>query len=423
MKPSFTPVIIPSQKKSDGTYNVKIRVTYKRKSKRLSTNLHATANDLTRSLNFKETPLKKAAYDLAEKFRNICSDIDYFDLQKMEVEDVVRYIDAKEASSEKFNLDFIAYMREKAKTKGPSEINYKTAANCLERFMRGRTLDVNDINVRFLRDFETFICNEPKLASVFKKKGDKFTKESKDSGRAANLYIGSVRHIHKLARMEFNEPDMNIYRIPNNPFEYYTPPKPPNPKRRNKSQEFIQMMINESAKAKGIRKFAMEVFILSFALEGMNLADLYSCPPAKGRWLVYNRRKTAKRRADNAEHHVYIPDQIMPLVEKMRDKEDSGYMFSFHKRYISHKSFTNNANLAMRTWRKDCKIESFTMYSARHSFASIARKAGVEKATIDEMLCHVGDLKMADVYIEPDWDIHRKANNKVLELFDWSPIQ
>ena len=60
---------------------------------------------------------------------------------------------------------------------------------------------------------------------------------------------------------------------------------------------------------------------------------------------------------------------------------------------------------------------------ARHSFASLARKAGVEKATIDEMLCHVGEHKMGDVYMEIDWDIHRKANDKVLTLFDWTPVR
>ena len=46
----------------------------------------------------------------------------------------------------------------------------------------------------------------------------------------------------------------------------------------------------------------------------------------------------------------------------------------------------------------------------------------MEKATIDEMLCHVGEHKMGDVYIEIDWDLHRKANEKVLKLFDWGPI-
>mgnify|MGYP003306741134 FL=1 len=183
------------------------------------------------------------------------------------------------------------------------------------------------------------------------------------------------------------------------------------------------MIIDESAKAKGAEKFILEVFLLSFALEGMNLADLYACAPAKDRWLIYNRKKTSGRRSDGAEHHVYISDQIMPIVERNRDS-DGVHMFTFHRRYKDFNTFTVNANNAIRRWREDHKeVESFTMYAARHSFASIARRAEIEKATIDEMLCHVGNLRMADVYIEPDWEIHKKANEKLLALFDWSAIK
>ena len=423
MKPSFTPVIIPSQKKADGTYNVKIRVTYKRRSKRLSTNLHAAPKDLTRSLNFKDGPVKKAAYDLANKFYEICAEIDYLELQKMEVEDVVKVIDAKAETKKKFHLDFIEYMRQKALTKGASERLYVTAANALTRFMRGHVLSVNDINVKFLRSFEEFIKTEPKVVSCFRTGETKKTKVAKGDCRAVSQYLGCVRHIYGLARQEFNEPDLDIYRIPNNPFEYYTVPKQQPAKRRNKSKEFIQMIIDESAKAKGAEKFILEVFLLSFALEGMNLADLYTCAPAKDRWLIYNRKKTSGRRSDGAEHHVYISDQILPIVERNRDS-DGVHMFTFHRRYKDFHTFTVNANNAIRRWLEDHKdVEAFTMYAARHSFASIARRAEIEKATIDEMLCHVGNLRMADVYIEPDWEIHKKANEKLLALFDWSAIK
>lgn len=422
MKPSFTPVIIPSQKKADGTYNIKIRVTYKRRSKRLSTNLHAAPKDLTRSLNFKDGPVKKAAYDLANRFYEICAEIDYLELQQMEVEDIVKFIDAKAETKKKFHLDFIEYMRKVSLTKGASARLYITAANALARFMRGHTLCVNDINVKFLRSFEDFIKKEPKIVSCFHKGETKESKVVKGDCRAVSQYLGCVRHVFALARKEFNEPDLDIYRIPNNPFEYYSVPKQQPAKRRNKSKDFIQMIINESAKAKGAEKFALEVFLLSFALEGMNLADLYSCAPANDGWIIYNRRKTAGRRADFAEHHVYISDYIMPIVERMKDS-DGIHMFSFHRKYKDFDSFTNNANNALRRWRKDRKVDYFTMYAGRHSFGSIGRRSDIEKATIDEMLCHVGDLKMADIYIEKDWEIHKKANEKLLSQFDWSPIK
>lgn len=90
---------------------------------------------------------------------------------------------------------------------------------------------------------------------------------------------------------------------------------------------------------------------------------------------------------------------------------------------MSFQRFTTNANILIQRWRDGTDVEHFTMYSARHSWASIGRRIGIEKATIDEMLCHVGDMKMADVYIETDWEIHKRANEKIMSLFDWSAIE
>jgi integrase len=423
MKPSFKPVIIPSQKLSDGTYNVKIRVTYKRQSKRLSTQLYAAPSDLNKEKKLKEGgSVWRRAYDFIGELTDACAEIDFLDLQSMDVDGLVRAIDAKVESKAEFKLDFVQYMRDKAHEKGATWKTYRSAANALDRYMNGRVLNVNSITTRFLYGFEDYLRKEPKLVSSFGRDVSRKTNVPKGDCRAIGMYIAAVRHMFFNARREYNDPDLGIYRIPNNPFEYYTIPKMAPAKRRNKSQEFIQMIIDEIPKAKGAKRFALEVFIISFALEGMNLADMYTCAPAKGRWLTYNRRKTTGRRTDHAEHKVYVPDEILSLVDQYRDT-DGVHMFTFHRRYITFNTFTNNANSALRRWRDGRDVDHFTMYAARHSFASIARKIGIEKATIDEMLCHVGEYKMGDVYIEKDWDIHRRANEKLLSLFDWSAIK
>ena len=55
--------------------------------------------------------------------------------------------------------------------------------------------------------------------------------------------------------------------------------------------------------------------------------------------------------------------------------------------------------------------------------ATLARKAGVEKATVDECLCHIGDFKVTDIYLERDWDLLDRANRRVLALFRWGGFQ
>ena len=45
---TFKTEVLKSQRKVDGTYNVKIRMTYNREVKRLSTNIFVRQEDLTR---------------------------------------------------------------------------------------------------------------------------------------------------------------------------------------------------------------------------------------------------------------------------------------------------------------------------------------------------------------------------------------
>ena len=80
---------------------------------------------------------------------------------------------------------------------------------------------------------------------------------------------------------------------------------------------------------------------------------------------------------------------------------------------------TAKVNDALKWWCEDNDVQPFTFYAARHTWASLARKAGVEKATIDECLCHKGDFTLTDIYAERSWDLMTEANRKVLDLFTW----
>ena len=60
-----------------------------------------------------------------------------------------------------------------------------------------------------------------------------------------------------------------------------------------------------------------------------------------------------------------------------------------------------------------------TFYAARHTWASLARKEGVDKSTIDDCLGHKGQFQAADIYAERAWDLIQEANQIVLELFTW----
>ena len=89
--------------------------------------------------------------------------------------------------------------------------------------------------------------------------------------------------------------------------------------------------------------------------------------------------------------------------------------------HVGHTSnlCTARINRTLKRWCEQNDIPVFTFYAARHTWASLARKAGVEKATIDECLVHKGDFAMADIYAERNWELLQDANKKVLALFNW----
>jgi integrase len=80
---------------------------------------------------------------------------------------------------------------------------------------------------------------------------------------------------------------------------------------------------------------------------------------------------------------------------------------------------TAKVNKGLARWCEDNGIPVFTFYAARHTWATLARKFGVEKATVDEGLCHVGDFPITDIYAERDWDLINAGNAKVLSMFRW----
>lgn len=64
-------------------------------------------------------------------------------------------------------------------------------------------------------------------------------------------------------------------------------------------------------------------------------------------------------------------------------------------------------------------VSPFTFYAARKSWGTLGRKLGIEKATIDEGLAHVGDFPLTDIYAKRNWQLAWDANRRVLDLFRW----
>lgn len=419
MSTTVKAVLLDHQKKGDGTNYFRIRVTHQRKSRYIKTNISVSPEDFTRSGNLKDGSKKDLAKNLEIRMRGVIDGMDMYELKAMTIDEVVEALEAKLEVPEEFRLDFVDYGMKLASRKSPGTAGvYHTALNALVRFFKGRHPDIGEITVRNLRAFEDFIRNEPVVKINWRTGASKELKKKKGA-RAPSQYLASLRHIYKSARIQYNEPDIGKFLLPVDPFEYYSVPRIPSARHRDIPVEVIQLMIDTRHELKDRVRMAVDAFLISFGLMGMNAADMYICPKSRKGIVRYSRKKTGERRDDGAEMRVRIENCIRRII---KDYKGDDTLFDYSRRYTNPGTFTTALNQGLKIWCKRYGQETFTFYSARHSWATIGRskRCNIDKSLITAGLCHVDTSKNSDdVYIRQDWEQVWDANAKILDVFDW----
>lgn len=413
---TFKAIIIPGNKRKDGTYPVNIRVTFKGKVRRLATTLVCTPGDLTRTLKIKNATILNKSDALIARMRDSVKDLSPFDLESQDVDWVVRHI-KDSLSQEEFHLDFFEWSDKYILTKTETTRRaYSCALNTLERFLGRRSLDINDISRSLLLDFMEKVDGEKKMRYNAKTGQVEESGVDKIPHGASTRHLAKLEHLFNAAKEKYNDEDSGRILIPRSPFSKIAKVYPMSNGQGNLGQELMQRIISSQVDNEVMRT-ALDMFIVSFGLMGANMADLYFAKPVKEEW-VYNRKKTASRRADRAEMRVAIPEQLKPYLERLKGK--GGWWLNRLHEFASSKDFaTSRVNRCLRKWCEQNGVEVFTFYAARHTWASLARKEGVDKSTIDDCLGHRGSFQVADIYAEKAWNLIREANEKVLALFTW----
>lgn len=401
--PQIKAVILPHHIKSDGSVNVKIRLTHKRKVRYLPTSEIARKGDYNKDHDIKDNSMVKRLSTLIEQIDGIIAEKNVFELDLMDVQELAAYISAKMKPVEKFELDFFQFGYEwaNAKKNKYSGGNYRTALKSFSSFLGTETLDISLVTSSLLRRFEIYLHD----------------KHGRDA-RAVSLYTSHIATLHSEARKRYNNEELGEVRI-KNPYEFYTPPKQKPAKKVSLAKETIQKLIDIRHSLGYYDKLAVDVFLLSFATMGSNVPDLYYAVMDKPGVIYYQRTKTKERRFDGADMFI----RLEPVAQKLFDEylDPSGERaFNLHKKYTFYKSIADKGNDRLKEVAKMIGVKPFSMRWARRSFGTIANSAGIPKSNTNDMLCHIdSNMAVTDIYIEKDWSILWEANRKVLELFDW----
>lgn len=388
--------------KKDGTNIVRLRFNFKRQGRFVKTNLIVHKQDVV-GQRIKNPAIRRKAEELLQRMETAISHLDCFALQSMTIDEVVNFL---VEDDEGFHLDFFEFAQVIISEKtGQSAKNYQTAVNVFKAFIGKEKMDISELSSTLMRDWERHMVAR-----------------YGEGARSISCYTACIAFIHGQARMRYNREEQGLIRI-NNPFQFYKPPKQRPGRHRALEIEDIQQMIDVRNELSGREKLGVDVFLISFALMGMNAPDLYTCQLKGEDILHYFRTKTRARRTDNAEMYVRIEKAVAPLIKEYLTN-DGEAAFDFCNRYSSYILLGENVNEGLKKYSerigRSRKEERITLYWARHSWATVAYSVGVNKGIINDGLCHVDrDMKVTDIYIKKNWKIIWDGNATVLEQFKW----
>lgn len=410
---TFKAEVYQHQKRADGTYNIKIRVTHNRQKKYLPTPYYIYRDDLTRNYKIKNQYYIDECDKLIKKYRSVIDSLGERSFQ-MTIDQIVDAINQGNINDH-IDLNIIDYGRNMAKQmKADGHVGnakvYDIALNNLVKFVGRDNISVQEITVRFLNDWIKYLTDMP-------------ARPNRERGtRAQSQYPSVLRTIINRAKAEYNDEDLGLIRIPLSPFNKVKLPKIEQKRKRALDLDTIHKLSNlpyHNVIRNGFNRynFAKDMFMLSFMLIGINEVDLYYCEDCKKDRITYQRMKTKNRRDDKAEISIKLQPEVKALMDKYKDPTGKR-VFRFYLEYSSVDAFCSAINKGLKLIGKDLNVDDLEFYAARHTWATIAiNDAGIDKYVVHSALNHVDPgMKVTDLYIKKSWDPIDQANRKVLDL-------
>ena len=101
------------------------------------------------------------------------------------------------------------------------------------------------------------------------------------------------------------------------------------------------------------------------------------------------------------QNNVSINNKQLIYGASYSGEGDSNRFFDFDERYTSYEIMGENVNAGLKQFAKRINYpKAITLYCARHSWASIAHKTGVQRSVICDGLGHKNrENRICDIYI------------------------
>lgn len=403
-------IILKHHKRDDGTYNPKIVITHNRKRAHVSTGIYTNRVRFKRGAQngvLTDSAVEKTLNEKVDKIRSVINDHNEI-ISRMEDAIEVRNFVMRKLNPEEVG-DFIEFAEKYIKTIKNEGTRYyhqsrmRTFSLFIEETRGKAKILATEINSKLVRDYAAW------LKSSKRRRGEGYG----ISDSTIRTYIYALATLFNVAKDKYNDYDSGNIVIKAEPFRTYKPERTEINKRALSVDQIRSIWeyvpTNKSA------EIAKDVFMLSFFLAGMNVADIWECDLVDGR-VEYTRKKTRSHKKEAPFLSLSTHPLILPTIMKYTDVTGKR-CFGFYNQYSKVASLHQCIHYGMLRIREDLGIEKLTFYAARHSFATIARNdCGISVDDIALCLTHKSTSDITDVYIKKDYKRVDMVINTVVDF-------
>lgn len=395
-------ILYKSKSLKDGKHPVMLKVTFKGKRKYYTTGLNMSIDEyaklnsdkrLTKAQSDLQTQLKGLEVKAQTLINRVIEDSRSFTFIQFEKKFFV-----KVSNTDVFHLFDQRIYHYERKGSFSTRDSFKCAKAHMKEYVGSKKLSLEDITPDFLIQYEKAY---PKL-----------------SPNTLGIYEKNLRVIFNLAIKEgLISPELN-------PFINHKIPYRPGVKKALKKEDLIKILNYKSIKYSH-EWLSQKIYIFSYLCNGMNLKDMINL-----RWtdikegrIYFIRSKTINTSSAPRIQSIKVTPELQVIIDDLKHYKTaaSDYIFPVlqqgmteEKQYRRKNDFVGviNDNLRNISIKLDLK-KDFTFYSARHSWATILKRAGISVEVISEGMSH-SSIRVTENYLDSFGDDQLDEANRNL---------
>lgn len=400
---SVLTVLDKRKAKKNGLYPVKVQVIYNRKQKYYTTGQELTIKEWEQLPQSKTHKLSSVRYGLENSFSLIKQQVEALVFRGDFSFDILnarlgRY------SGIFVNSVFLKKMEE-LQTNGQANtyLSYKGTLHKIEQFA-GKQISFQEITINWLNRCEHFWLS------------------TGSSYSSMSFYFRNLKCIINMARKD------GIIKESQYPFgkgKYEVPSG--SGRKLALTLEQIKRLVTYTDGTK-LTEMYRDLWFFSYLCNGINYRDMLFLQYSNiiNGEICFIRAKTARNTKHSKIIHAVITPEMQSIIDKWGNSNTSpdNYIFPFAKgtegpfeKVKLIREVITECNQVLKTIAHETGIPRITTYAARHSFATVLKRSGVNIAYISESLGH-SNLSITENYLASFEADERRKNSALLTKFN-----